>query len=85
MEFYQSLLTEKDISIFTWHDANQGSYAKDCILRTDGNYKLTSESGHVAGFRTKAPPSFDDFDCKMRQLAMDFAAKLQPWRGKAKL
>merc|ERR1719201_1537742 len=34
---------------YTWHDANQGSYANDCIGRTDGHYVPTQQSGHYSG------------------------------------
>eukprot|EP01116_Phalansterium_solitarium_P023012 TRINITY_DN785_c0_g1_i1.p1 TRINITY_DN785_c0_g1~~TRINITY_DN785_c0_g1_i1.p1 ORF type:complete len:881 (-),score=338.00 TRINITY_DN785_c0_g1_i1:265-2871(-) len=37
---------------WTWHDANQGSYALQCWLRTDGICADVSQSGHVSGWHT---------------------------------
>jgi len=36
--------------IYTRHDANQGSYANDCIFRLDGVWTLTAQSGHTSGY-----------------------------------
>lgn len=35
---------------FTWHDDNQGKFANDCVLRTDGEYENHPQSGHVSGY-----------------------------------
>lgn len=34
---------------FTWHDANQGQYANDCALRTDGKFPSKPQTGHTSG------------------------------------
>merc|ERR1712178_655343 len=34
---------------WTWHDANQGSWAKVCVGRTDGFYNDKKEGGHYSG------------------------------------
>jgi hypothetical protein len=43
---------------WTWHDANQGSYALDCFWRPDGVWAPQAEAGHVAGYfgLPPAPP-----------------------------
>mmetsp|Transcript_14885 Transcript_14885/g.44162 ORF Transcript_14885/g.44162 Transcript_14885/m.44162 type:complete len:907 (-) Transcript_14885:74-2794(-) len=38
-------------SVWTWHDAKQGSYAFDCVMRTDGVWSPSAEDGHVSGRR----------------------------------
>jgi hypothetical protein len=35
--------------VYTWHDAQQGSYANLCAFRTDGVWSPTPEAGHYAG------------------------------------
>lgn len=34
---------------WTWHDANQGSWAKVCVGRMDGFYTDKEEGGHYSG------------------------------------
>jgi hypothetical protein len=72
-------LTEKlNATIFTWHDANQGSFANDCVVRTDHVFQLTPESGHVAGVLGSSSATFD---CAMRKYAYEFGQQLIPRQG----
>eukprot|EP00730_Choanoeca_flexa_P018055 TRINITY_DN8757_c0_g1_i1.p1 TRINITY_DN8757_c0_g1~~TRINITY_DN8757_c0_g1_i1.p1 ORF type:complete len:906 (+),score=246.00 TRINITY_DN8757_c0_g1_i1:1-2718(+) len=41
---------------YTWHDANQGSYANDCIGRLDGHYNDHAQDGHYSGHDGSATP-----------------------------
>jgi hypothetical protein len=41
--------TARGCSVWTWHDQNQGAYAKDCYGRLDGVYAPTAQSGHTSG------------------------------------
>jgi hypothetical protein len=36
-------------NVWTWHDANQGKYAFDCYVRTDGQWNVYAQSGHISG------------------------------------
>ena len=80
----QAKASAMNLTIFTWHDANQGAYANDCWLRSDGAFSLVPESGHTSGINGKAPPpppSKDAFDCAMRKLAYAYGQSLIPRAG----
>ena len=36
-------------TIYTWHDANQAGYAKQCWFRIDGHWSPVPQSGHFSG------------------------------------
>lgn len=36
--------------IYTWHDANQGSYANMCVFRYDGSWSPKAQAGHTSGY-----------------------------------
>jgi len=42
-------------TIYTWHDANQGSFANDCWFRYDGVWTLTPQAGHTSGYLAEQP------------------------------
>ena len=83
--------------VWTWHDARQGSFARHCVVRSDGVWQPKPEGGHTSGcnpnavnncrFRPPPPPSppplvpSAEFDCGMREAAYEYAKHLMPSRG----
>ena len=65
----QAVARQHNVTIFTWHDENQGGFANDCWLRDDFTYTPHGQSGHTTGVFGYVPPSQDDFDCAYRKFA----------------
>ena len=47
----QACAAKDGCQAWTWHDADQGSWAKKCVGRTDGFYGDKREGGHYSGRR----------------------------------
>lgn len=77
----QAVAEKASLSIFTWHDENQGQFAHDCWLRNDGQYAPTPQEGHVSGVFGPTPPSEAEFDCAMRKFAYEYGRELIPRAG----